>query len=102
MIEIMIVVIIIGLLAAVGVPNFLRARERTQRETCIKGLNVIEGAKQQWSLENKKRVGYPVTTSDITPYCNQQIMPICPAGGTYTLGSVGTKPTCNIPLHVLE
>ena len=102
MIEIMIVVIIIGLLAAVGVPNFLRAREKTQRETCIKSLNVIEGAKQQWSVENKKLKGNPVTTSDILPYCNQQIMPTCPSGGTYTIGAVGTKPTCNIPLHVLE
>ena len=102
MIEIMIVVIIIGLLAAVGVPNFLRSRVKAQRESCIKALGTIDGAKQQWAIENKKLKGYPVVISDITPYLSNKIMPICPASGTYTIGAVGTKPTCTIADHVLE
>ena len=102
MIEIMIVVVIVGLLAAVGIPNFLHSREKAQREVCINNLNKIDGAKQQWSIENKKLRGNPVTTTDITPYLNNKIIPLCPASGTYTIGSVGTKPVCNIPGHVLD
>ncbi|MBC8001924.1 MAG: prepilin-type cleavage/methylation domain-containing protein [Opitutaceae bacterium] len=98
----MIVVIIIGLLAAVGIPNFMRSRTKTQREVCVKGLGVIEGAKQQWAIQNKKLRGFPVTVSDIIDYVGNKTMPICPSSGTYTIGSVGTKPTCSIADHVLD
>lgn len=101
MIEIMIVVIIVGLLAAVGIPNLMRARVKTQRETCLNNLRQIDAAKQQWSIENKKLKGYPVTISDISSYIRSGL-PICPGQGNYTIGSVGTKPTCSVTDHVLD
>ena len=91
MIEIMIVVIIVGLLAAVGIPNLMRARVKTQRETCLNNLRQIDAAKQQWSIENKKLKGYPVTISDISPYIRSGLPRLVecfgPADATY-LGRV--------------
>ena len=101
MIEIMIVVIIVGLLAAVGIPNLMHARVKSQRESCLNNLRQIDAAKQQWSIDNKKLKGYPVTISDISPYIRSGL-PICPGQGNYTIGSVGTKPTCSVTDHVLD
>ena len=54
LVEIMIVVAIIGLLAAIAIPNFVRARTQSQKNACINNLRQIDGAVQQWALENKK------------------------------------------------
>src|SRR5438477_12065760 len=61
LVEIMIVVAIIGLLAAIAIPNFVRARTTSQRNACINNLRQIDGAKQQWALENHK------TSTDTAP-----------------------------------
>ena len=60
LVEIMIVVAIIGLLAAIAIPNFVRARTQSQKNACINNLRQIDGAVQQWALENKKPTGTPV------------------------------------------
>src|SRR5579872_5775086 len=52
LVELMIVVAIIGLLAAIAIPNFVRARTSSQTNACINNLRQIDGAKQQWALEN--------------------------------------------------
>src|SRR3954466_9617341 len=54
LVEIMIVVAIIGLLAAIAIPNFVRARATSQANACINNLRQVDGAKQQWALENNK------------------------------------------------
>ena len=54
LVEIMIVVAIIGLLAAIAIPNFVRARTTSQQNACINNLRQIDGAKQQWALEMKQ------------------------------------------------
>jgi prepilin-type N-terminal cleavage/methylation domain-containing protein len=98
LVEIMIVVAIIGLLAAIAVPNFARARTTSQKNACINNLRQIDGAIQQWALETKQAVGTTVTYDDISPYLKSQI--VCPSGGTtfgdsYTLNKVdGTPPSC--------
>src|SRR5215472_12205890 len=53
LVEIMIVVAIIGLLAAIAIPNFVKARETARRNTCINNLRLLDGAKQTWALESK-------------------------------------------------
>ena len=53
LVEIMIVVAIIGLLAAIAIPNFVRARTTSQQNACINNLRQLDGAVQQWALENK-------------------------------------------------
>src|ERR1700755_2053069 len=86
LVEIMIVVAIIGLLAAIAIPNFVRARTTSQKNACINNLRQLDGAVQQWALENQKKNGDAVATTDVTPYLKSQIMPVEPAGGAYTIG----------------
>jgi prepilin-type N-terminal cleavage/methylation domain-containing protein len=97
LVEIMIVVAIIGLLAAIAIPNFVRARTQSQKNACINNLRQVDGAIQQWALENKKDPAATVGYSDIKDYLKNSV--ICPAGGTafsdsYGITSVGAKPTC--------
>jgi len=95
LVEIMIVVAIIGLLAAIAIPNFVRARTTAQKNSCIANLKQIDGAKQQWALENKKDSADVPTTGDVSPFLKSNSMPACPGGGSYTVNAVSTDPTCN-------
>ena len=100
LVEIMIVVAIIGLLAAIAIPNFVRARERAQENACIANMKQIESGKAQWALDNNKSsTQTPVWADLVTEYIKKQ--PSCPAGGTYTIGNVATDPSCTISGHVL-
>ena len=94
LVEIMIVVAIIGLLAAIAIPNFVKARTTAQTTACITNLHQIDGAKEQWALEQKKTTGDTPTDANIYDYIKGQVAPICPAGGTYTVGAIGTNPSC--------
>jgi prepilin-type N-terminal cleavage/methylation domain-containing protein len=101
LVEIMIVVAIIGLLAAVAIPNFVKARQTAQRNACIRNLQQIDGAKEQWALEAKKSPGAPTVDSEVDAYIKNG-RPICPASGTYTYGAVGENPTCSVATHTLN
>src|ERR1700734_3772572 len=104
LVEIMIVVAIIGLLAAIAIPNFVKARTTSQQNACINNLRLIDAAKQQWALENRKQSTDTPTMKDLQPFLGRGAngeLPVCPAGGEYTVGSVGEKPTCSIAGHVL-
>ena len=97
LVEIMIVVAIIGLLAAIAIPNFIKARTTSQKNACINNLRQVDGAIQQWALENKKDAAAAVKFTDISSYLKSAV--ICPAGGTtfadsYTIVDVQTKPVC--------
>ena len=96
LVEIMIVVAIIGLLAAIAIPNFVRARTTAQKNACINNLRQIDGAKEQWALENKKKDGDTPTSAELfgaSLYMRDS--PTCPAdGAAYTLQPVGTKQSC--------
>jgi len=101
LVEIMIVVAIIGLLAAIAIPNFVRARNTTQRNACIENLRLISSSKHQWALENGKRDTATPTSADISTYLGSNLYPHCPSGGTYSINAVTTEPTCSISGHVL-
>jgi outer membrane lipoprotein-sorting protein len=75
--------------------------EASQRNACINNLRQIDAAKNEFALEKGKANGTIVTETDITPYLVGGKMPVCPSGGTYTIGKVGEKPTCSIPGHEL-
>ena len=101
LVEIMIVVAIIGLLAAIAIPNFVRARNTAQQNACINNLRQIDGAKQQWALENRQTDTASPAAAAITPYLKGGVMPTEPASGTYTINAVNANPTCNIGGHAL-
>lgn len=97
LVEIMIVVAIIALLAAILIPNLMRAGARSQATTCINNLRQLDTAVQQFSVEAGKHVGDVVNyPTDLTAYIrlnrNGQIPP-CPGGGTYSLNTVGNQPS---------
>jgi hypothetical protein len=93
-----------GMMAAIAIPNFTRARSTSQENACINNLRLIDAAKQQWALEHHKSNADTPTMEDIKPYLGRGPageMPVCPAGGEYIIGSVGEKPRCTISGHEL-
>ena len=110
LVEIMIVVAIIGLLAAIAIPNFVKARATSQANACINNLRQIDAACNQWALEKGQVTGAAVNlTSDLTPYIKLNSagsLPACPASGNYSLSTVGSNPTCSFstatPPHALQ
>ena len=97
LVEIMIVVAIIGMLASIAIPNFVKARTTAQMNACISNLRQIDGAIQQWALDTKQGDTAAVTAADVLPYLKSSV--VCPAGGktfadSYSVSTVQAKPTC--------
>jgi prepilin-type N-terminal cleavage/methylation domain-containing protein len=114
LVEIMIVVAIIGLLAAIAIPNLMRARTTSQTNLCIDNLRMINAAQQQWALEHGE-VGTAVPqASDLQPYLGRGtgVLPVCPLDPnvppsfttSYSVPNCETAPVCQIvpATHVLN
>lgn len=99
LVEIMIVIAIIGLLAGVAVPNFLKATRTAKRRACLMNLEQIDNAKQLWATEYKKSEDDTPTEEDVKAYLKGTRMPQCPEGGTYTINPVKTPATCSVAAH---
>jgi prepilin-type N-terminal cleavage/methylation domain-containing protein len=93
LIEIMIVVLIIAVLLAIAIPNFMKARDTSRAKACVANLRQIDTAKMQWAMDNKK-VGtdVPVEADLIPTYVKNALT--CPSGGSYTINAVDTNPAC--------
>jgi prepilin-type N-terminal cleavage/methylation domain-containing protein len=106
LVEIMIVVAIIGLLAAIAIPNFIKARATSQQNACINNLRQIDAAINEWALENGQNNGAAVASpSVVSAYIKLNAassVPTCPAGGSYTTGSVGVVPQVVCTLSTLD
>ena len=115
LVEIMIVVAIIGLLAAIAIPNFVKARATSQANACINNMRQIDAAVNEWALETGKKTGdaAPTLATDLTPYIKLNAsasIPGCPATTVaYTVGVVGATPqvACSLgstvtPAHALK
>ena len=95
LVEIMIVVAIIAILAAVAIPNFVKYRRNAQATSCISNLKQIQTAKEQWMMANGSvPTELTAISGDTTKYIKKT--PVCPAAGTYTIGADGVDPTCSI------
>jgi prepilin-type N-terminal cleavage/methylation domain-containing protein len=99
LIEIMIVVGLIGLLAAIAIPNYIASRRKACESSCINNLRQIEEAMHVWAFEAKRGPATPVTFDDIRDYLKRSV--VCPSGGTtfadsYTLTTVDETPTCKL------
>ena len=105
LVEIMIVVAIIGLLAAIAIPNFVKARTAAQTNACINNLRQLDAAMNQYALEFKLASTATYGLPNLTNYIKLNSagsIPACPASGGYTAGAtVVVSPTCNIAGHVL-
>jgi len=112
LVEIMIVVAIIGLLAAIAIPNFVKARTTSQQNACINNLRLIDSSKQQWALEQRQQSSNVPIGTDLQPYLGRGAsgeLPTCPVDPqngfttSYSPNNVGSKPTCLIvaSTHIL-
>ena len=105
LVEIMIVVAIIGLLAAIAIPNFIKARATSQQNACINNLRQIDGAINEWALETGQSNGATVSgVSVVSAYIKLNSagsVPGCPAGGTYSTSTVGASPQVKCSLSSL-
>ena len=106
LVEIMIVVAIIGLLAAIAIPNFIKARATAQQNACINNLKQIDGAINEWALETGQSTGAAVAnTAVVSAYIklnSNNSVPGCPASGTYTTTTVGANPQVTCSLSTLN
>jgi prepilin-type N-terminal cleavage/methylation domain-containing protein len=105
LVEIMIVVAIIGLLAAIAIPNFVKARMSSQTNACINNLRQIDGAKQEWALDNRMPATATPAATDIAPYMGRATggsVPTCPLDSSqsfatsYIMNNLQIPPTCQI------
>jgi prepilin-type N-terminal cleavage/methylation domain-containing protein len=104
LVEIMIVICVIGLLAAIAAPNFARSRRESQGVLCAQWLERIAGAKAQVAFAEKLRPSDTPTDAALIAYIHQDIIitalngcsNLCPAGGTYTVNNISTNPTCTL------
>ena len=86
LVEIMIVVAIIGLLAAIAVPSFIRARQRAQASTILNEARQLDAAKDQYALENNKTGSVTPGFADLTPYLKTGSK-LANSNGSDTLGN---------------
>ena len=109
LVEIMIVVLIIGILLAIAIPNFVAARESARAKSCVGNLKQIDSAKQQSAMDNKlsgtstATFSIDGTTASTTTLFQLvgtggyvRATPVCPSAGTYTPGTVAALPTCSV------
>ncbi len=92
LVEIMIVVAIIAILAAVAIPNFISYRKQSQATACVANLKEIQNSKELWYMNNSND---PALTDLVGSEKKIKTTPICPAGGTYTVGDSTTDPICS-------
>src|SRR5262245_3229656 len=94
-------VLFIAVFVAIAIPMFFRAKATPAQNSCVNNLRQMDGAKQQWQLENRKTTNDIPTFADVGPYLKLPLM--CPAGGTYIIGRVGEPPRCSVGgTHVLR
>ena len=95
-------ILVIPMMLAIAIPNFVKARDTALANACSNNLREIESAKQQWAAANNKEVTAIPTGTDLVPNLKSGHLPRCAAGGTYKINAVGESPTCSIPTHKLK
>ena len=98
LIEILVVVIIIGILLAIALPNYIKTSAISKKQICINNLKTIDAAIDQWALETSVMDGV-MPTDDIYNYVKNKTKLFCPSGGEYTLYLVGNKPQVSCSLE---
>jgi hypothetical protein len=96
-----------GMLAAIAIPSFVKARTTSQKNACLNNLRQLDAAKEQAAMENNWTNGQAINPgspqeANVLDYIKGRAIPICPCGGTYTLNPIGTLPQCSNPNHKIE
>jgi len=89
----------VGMMAAIAIPSFVKARETSQKNACINNLRQIDSAKEQWAMAGQKADGDAPDVAAACQYIRGSTAPTCPKGGTYEFNPIGSTPTCSIPGH---
>lgn len=95
--------IVVGIIALLAVPSYVSPPRGCPNPNnwCINNLRQIDGAKEQWALENKHSTNDPAIESEIGRYIKGGRLPTCPEGGKYIIGKVGEEPCCTIAGHAI-
>ena len=96
--DVVLIALLLSMLTAVAVPMYFRARRSGRADACINNLIRLDSAKDSWAIKEGKTQSHTPTQTDLLPYLKS--WPVCPAGGTYTIHPVGTKPECSVKGHV--
>jgi len=100
LIEICMVVLLIGILVSIAVPNIMNARDSATTKGCISNLSEIDSAKELIKVDLKLQDNVVPTISELAPMYIKNF-PLCPMGGKYSINAIITSPTCSFPKHVL-
>jgi Tfp pilus assembly protein PilE len=100
--EILITGAVIALLAVIAIPSFVKARNRSQQNACIDNMRSIDAGKEQCAMVYHLTNGDKVVTTSVNQYVKGNTTPICPAGGTYNYGKVGSWPECSVTIQTIH
>jgi type II secretory pathway pseudopilin PulG len=93
---------LVAIVAAAVLPNYIRARNTPASNACVSNLRCIDGATEQWALDNGKTTNDYPAWEDVRPYVSRDgRIPVCPQGGKYTLGRLGKPTTCSYRGHTM-
>lgn len=96
LVEIMIVILIIGILLSIAMPQFYRAREGAHARACQHNMKQILGAKERWAMDHNRNGDDKPEIADLMPDYLRKPETKCPAGGSYNIGSLDEIPTCSL------
>ena len=106
--EFMFVILIIGILLGIAIPNFIVAREQARTKSCVSNLKKIEWAKMSWLMDKNALPTHVFVANDLYPADGSgyfRTAPQCPATGNYTIGNGNQDPACDYgggTLHVIN
>ena len=95
LVEIMLVLLLIGMMAAIAVPGFIQSRQTARRNVCINNLRLISAAKEQAALQNGSSESAVLSQAEIIPHIKGNAIPLCPGSGVYTINAVSVSPVCS-------
>ncbi len=93
---IFVLIFVVGMLAAIAIPTFVKARTASQEKACINNLRQIDGAKKEWALRAGVNSGFAVDENEVNKFIPGGTTPVCPVGGSYTYGVIGEAPECSV------
>ena len=104
LVEIMLVVAIIGILATLTTPAFVRARQSSRTSVCLNNLRIIDTAKTQFAIEARRQTGDTVDGDELNPYLKSTFADVVePTGFDYVVGDIGILPVCTYGgAHILS